>query len=129
MSGLDGGGKLYPLAGILDDAQLTQISVDEQDVLASQPTILTFDIVASVACVSLVATLAPALFCSGVKRSKPWLNMIFTLMVLPLFYLLNAGHQFNSSSPPLGLCLFQAGLIHAGECKIHSPSATLLSIF
>jgi len=35
-------------------------------------------------------------------------------MVFPLFYLLNAGHQFKSSNPPFGLCFFQAGLIYAG---------------
>ncbi|KAJ7042016.1 hypothetical protein C8F04DRAFT_1078029 [Mycena alexandri] len=77
--------------------------------------IIIFDTVAALATVSLALTLAPAALSSTVHRSKAWLSMITTMMIFPLFYLLNASSQFqNKESPPIGLCILQAGFIYAG---------------
>jgi hypothetical protein len=71
--------------------------------------------VAITATISLALTLAPAVFCSNVHRSKAWFSMITTMMIFPLLYLLNIGSQFHAEqSPPIGLCILQAGFIYAG---------------
>lgn len=77
--------------------------------------IVVFDAVAVTATVSLALTLAPAALCSNVHRSKAWFSMITTMMILPLLYLLNVGSQFHTeATPPIGLCILQAGFIYAG---------------
>jgi len=74
-----------------------------------------FDAVAVTATISLALTLAPAVLSSNVHRSKTWFSMITTMMIFPLLYLLNVGSQFNTEdSPPIGLCILQAGFIYAG---------------
>jgi len=87
----------------------------------SAPTlpIVIFDSVASVSAISMAITLAPAFLDSNIRRSKAWFNMIVNLMVFPLLYLLNAGHQFTKSPPPYGPCLLQAVFIYAAP-----PTAT-----
>jgi uncharacterized membrane-anchored protein len=41
--------------------------------------------------------------------------MITTMMIFPLFYLVNVGSQFyTKDAPPIGLCILQAGFIYAG---------------
>ncbi|KAJ7191765.1 hypothetical protein GGX14DRAFT_406872 [Mycena pura] len=76
--------------------------------------IVVFDAVAVTATVSLALTLAPAALCSNVHRSKAWFSMITTMMIFPLLYLLNVGSQFHTeATPPIGLCILQAGFIYA----------------
>ncbi|KAJ7346597.1 hypothetical protein DFH08DRAFT_868701 [Mycena albidolilacea] len=82
--------------------------------------IVVFDSVAATATILLALTLAPPVLSSKVHRSKLWLSMIATMMIFPLFYLLNVGSQFhNEDAPPIGLCILQAGFIYAGP-----PAAT-----
>ncbi|KAJ7491041.1 hypothetical protein FB451DRAFT_1221840 [Mycena latifolia] len=77
--------------------------------------IIFFDTVAVIASISLVLTLAPAASCPSIHRSKTWVSMIATMMIFPLFYLLNVGSQFHGEdAPPIGLCILQAGFIYAG---------------
>jgi len=77
--------------------------------------IVIFDTVAITATISLALTLAPAVFCSNVHRSKAWFSMITTMTIFPLLYLLNIGSQFHAEeSPPIGLCILQAGFVYAG---------------
>jgi len=77
--------------------------------------IIVFDAVAVVASLSLALVLAPAALGSNIPRNKSWFSMITTMMIFPLFYLLNAGSQFHAEeAPPIGLCILQAGFIYAG---------------
>ncbi|KAJ7118986.1 hypothetical protein C8R44DRAFT_187296 [Mycena epipterygia] len=86
--------------------------------------IIVFDTMAVVASISLALTLAPAALCAGIHRSKAWYSMITTMMIFPLLYLLNVGSQFHGeNSPPIGLCILQAGFIYAG------PPACTTAVF
>ncbi|KAJ7042019.1 hypothetical protein C8F04DRAFT_1078046 [Mycena alexandri] len=88
---------------------------DELDTSLDPIPIVVFDTVAVVASISLALTLGPAVLSSNVHRSKAWINMIATMMIFPLLYLLNAGSQFHADhAPPIGLCILQAGFIYAG---------------
>lgn len=86
----------------------------ELDSAVNPGPIVVFDVVAAVASISLVLTLAPAAISPNVHRSKAWLSMIATMMIFPLFYLLNVGSQFQGGAPPIGICILQAGFIYAG---------------
>ncbi|KAJ7494386.1 hypothetical protein B0H11DRAFT_2004419 [Mycena galericulata] len=88
---------------------------DELGSIVNPVSIVAFDTMAVVATVSLALTLGPAVFSANVHRSKAWHSMITTMMIFPLFYLLNVGSQFdNEVVPPIGLCILQAGFIYAG---------------
>ncbi|KAJ7144972.1 hypothetical protein C8R43DRAFT_1108803, partial [Mycena crocata] len=93
----------------------SSLTCDNLGTVVDAVPIVVFDSVAVVATISLALTLAPAAFASNVHRSKAWRSMIATMMVFPLFYLLNVGSQFNTDTPPpIGLCILQSGFIYAG---------------
>ncbi|KAF8210219.1 hypothetical protein K438DRAFT_144849 [Mycena galopus ATCC 62051] len=93
---------------------------DELDSDVHPALIAVFDTVAVTATAMLALTLAPPILCSNVHRSKMWISMITTMMLFPLFYLLTAGSQFQAGvTPPIGLCILQAGFIYAAP-----PTAT-----
>jgi len=93
---------------------------DEPGLIVDPGPIVVFDAVAGTATILLALTLAPPILSPNVHRSKMWTGMITTMMLFPLFYLLNVGSQFHPEDvPPIGLCILQAGFIYAAP-----PTAT-----
>jgi hypothetical protein len=114
MSGIFSGGSKTIICSVISGAEL---DAGELSSKADLTPIVVFDVVAVTATVSLALTLAPPVLSSKVHRSKLWLSMITTMMIFPLLYLLNVGSQFHTEdSPPIGLCILQAGFIYAGMC-------------
>ncbi|KAJ7281453.1 hypothetical protein C8J57DRAFT_1559049 [Mycena rebaudengoi] len=59
-----------------------------------------------------LAILPPIFNPLAVRRSKLWISFMFACIIDSLSFLLLVGQQLGPE-PPHGLCLFQAGLIHA----------------
>ncbi|KIK65035.1 hypothetical protein GYMLUDRAFT_94488 [Collybiopsis luxurians FD-317 M1] len=75
--------------------------------------IVIFDILQSLALISLLIPFTTAALSKSVSRMKTWYNLLFFFIVYCISYLLLIGHQFSKEEPPLALCTFQAGAIYA----------------
>ncbi|KAJ3821467.1 hypothetical protein F5880DRAFT_820126 [Lentinula raphanica] len=71
-----------------------------------------FDILQFIALALISLTYLFALFSKRRQRMKTWFALMVSSLVYCISYLLLVGHQ-TGPEPPLGLCLFQAGLIYA----------------
>ncbi|KAJ3715993.1 hypothetical protein C8R42DRAFT_778731 [Lentinula raphanica] len=71
-----------------------------------------FDILQFIALALISLTYLFALLSKRPQRMKTWFALMVSSLVYCISYLLLVGHQ-TGPEPPLGLCLFQAGLIYA----------------
>jgi formate hydrogenlyase subunit 3/multisubunit Na+/H+ antiporter MnhD subunit len=74
--------------------------------------VITFDVLQSVALFIIVVALLASLFSRSLHRMKTWFCLLVSFVIYCVSFLLLAGLQ-NGLEPPVGLCLFQAGLVYA----------------
>ncbi|KAF9021645.1 hypothetical protein BDZ89DRAFT_1071294 [Hymenopellis radicata] len=86
---------------------------------AHRSLIIAFDLVAIFSSLFMVLMVIAAWLSPYIHRTKAWYSMCISFAVFPLFYLVNAAHQFRlEQEPPIGMCLFQATLIYGGPPTI-----------
>ncbi|KAJ3842022.1 hypothetical protein F5878DRAFT_426098 [Lentinula raphanica] len=78
-----------------------------------------FDILQFIALALISLTYLFALLSKRPQRMKTWFALMVSSLVYCISYLLLVGHQ-TGPEPPLGLCLFQAGLIYAAPPVVAS---------